>query len=89
MGPQPESQDEERKISSRMPREKRYVHTNFRVLHWYNLLVGHVGIHGQRRVMEALVNGSLFWKKEYPTESSPQAKNGLSYRARVYAHAAR
>ncbi|MQL88918.1 hypothetical protein Taro_021488 [Colocasia esculenta] len=64
------------------------MHTIFQVLNWYNLLVGHVGIHGQRRLTEALVKGSLVWQKEYPTESSPQAKKGLSYCARVYAHAA-
>ncbi|MQL96547.1 hypothetical protein Taro_029228 [Colocasia esculenta] len=59
------------------------MHTNFQVLHWYNLLVGHVGIHGQRKLTEALVKGSLVRQKEYPTESSPQAKKGFSYRARV------
>ncbi|MQL93606.1 hypothetical protein Taro_026247, partial [Colocasia esculenta] len=60
------------------------MYTNFRVLHWYNLLISHVGIHGQRRLTEALVKGSLVRKKEYPTKSSPQAKKGLSYRARVW-----
>ncbi|MQM15905.1 hypothetical protein Taro_048859 [Colocasia esculenta] len=43
----------------------------------------------ERRLTEALVKGSLVRKKEYPTESSPQAKKGLSYRAREYALAAR
>ncbi|MQL97376.1 hypothetical protein Taro_030066 [Colocasia esculenta] len=54
-----QNQDEKRKISSRIPREERYVHTNFQILHWYNLLIGYVGIHGQRRLTEALVKGSL------------------------------
>ncbi|MQL76646.1 hypothetical protein Taro_009046 [Colocasia esculenta] len=36
-----------------------------------------------------LGQGSLVWRKEYLTESSPQAKKRLSYHARVYAHAAR
>ncbi|MQL83386.1 hypothetical protein Taro_015875 [Colocasia esculenta] len=40
----------------------------------YNQLVDYVGIHGQRRLTEALCKGSLVRRKEYPTESSPQAK---------------
>ncbi|MQM04334.1 hypothetical protein Taro_037132 [Colocasia esculenta] len=40
----------------------------------YNRLVDHVGIHDQRRLTEALCKGSLVRRKEYPTESSPQAK---------------
>ncbi|MQL72454.1 hypothetical protein Taro_004794, partial [Colocasia esculenta] len=34
----------------------------------YNQLVEHVGIHGQRRLTEALNKDSLVWQKEYPTE---------------------
>ncbi|MQL89466.1 hypothetical protein Taro_022034 [Colocasia esculenta] len=33
-----------------------------------------MGIHDQRRLTEALCKGSLVRRKEYPTESSPQAK---------------
>ncbi|MQL70148.1 hypothetical protein Taro_002450 [Colocasia esculenta] len=44
----------------------------------YNRLVDHVGIHDQRRPMEALCKGSLVRRKEYPTESSPQAKVKIS-----------
>ncbi|MQM00741.1 hypothetical protein Taro_033482 [Colocasia esculenta] len=40
----------------------------------YNRLIDHVGIHDQRRLTEALCKGSLVRRKEYPTESSPQAK---------------
>ncbi|MQM13207.1 hypothetical protein Taro_046132, partial [Colocasia esculenta] len=40
----------------------------------YNRLVDHVGIHDQRRLTEALCKGSLVRRKEYLTESSPQAK---------------
>ncbi|MQL70496.1 hypothetical protein Taro_002806 [Colocasia esculenta] len=40
----------------------------------YNRLVDHVGIHDQRRLTEALCKDSLVRRKEYPTESSPQAK---------------
>ncbi|MQL95823.1 hypothetical protein Taro_028490 [Colocasia esculenta] len=36
----------------------------------YNRLVNHVGIHGLRRLMEALNKDSLVQQKEYPTESS-------------------
>ncbi|MQL70062.1 hypothetical protein Taro_002354 [Colocasia esculenta] len=43
-------------------------------LRGYNRIVDHVGIHDQRRLMEALCKGSLVRRKEYPTESSPQAK---------------
>ncbi|MQL89544.1 hypothetical protein Taro_022119, partial [Colocasia esculenta] len=35
----------------------------------YNQLVDHVGIHGQRRLTEALNKDSLVRQKEYPTES--------------------
>ncbi|MQM00764.1 hypothetical protein Taro_033506 [Colocasia esculenta] len=44
------------------------------VIQGYNRLVDHVGIHDQRRLTEALCKGSLVRRKEYPTESSPQAK---------------
>ncbi|MQM03770.1 hypothetical protein Taro_036559 [Colocasia esculenta] len=33
---------------------RKEVHAISRELEWYNQLVGHVGIHGQRRFMEAL-----------------------------------
>ncbi|MQL74518.1 hypothetical protein Taro_006889 [Colocasia esculenta] len=35
----------------------------------YKQLVDHVGIHGQRRLTEALNKDSLVRWKEYPTES--------------------
>ncbi|MQM09762.1 hypothetical protein Taro_042636 [Colocasia esculenta] len=44
------------------------------VIQGYNRLVDHVGIYDQRRLTEALCKGSLVRRKEYPTESSPQAK---------------
>ncbi|MQM12991.1 hypothetical protein Taro_045912 [Colocasia esculenta] len=40
----------------------------------YNRLVDHVGIHGQRRLMEALNKDSLVRQKEYPTESSSKSR---------------
>ncbi|MQL72064.1 hypothetical protein Taro_004391 [Colocasia esculenta] len=40
----------------------------------YNRIVDNVGIHDQRRLTEALCKGSLVRRKEYLTESSPQAK---------------
>ncbi|MQL84951.1 hypothetical protein Taro_017466 [Colocasia esculenta] len=41
----------------------------------YNPLVDHVGIHGQRRLTEALNKDSLVRRKEYPTESSSKSRN--------------
>ncbi|MQL68724.1 hypothetical protein Taro_001024 [Colocasia esculenta] len=38
------------------------VHAISRELQWYNQLVGHVGIHGQRRFTEALVKRSLVYR---------------------------
>ncbi|MQL83929.1 hypothetical protein Taro_016422 [Colocasia esculenta] len=46
--------------------------TSLQVL-WYNRLVDHVGIHGQRRLTEALNKDLLVQKKEYPTESSSKS----------------
>ncbi|MQL84541.1 hypothetical protein Taro_017049 [Colocasia esculenta] len=43
----------------------------------YNRLIDHVGIHDQRRLTEALCKSSLVRRKEYPTESSPQAKKSV------------
>ncbi|MQL69747.1 hypothetical protein Taro_002045 [Colocasia esculenta] len=40
----------------------------------YNQLVGYVGIHGQRRLTEALNKDSLVRQKEYPTESSSKSR---------------
>ncbi|MQM18755.1 hypothetical protein Taro_051750 [Colocasia esculenta] len=40
----------------------------------YNQLVDHVGIHGQRRLTEALNKDSLVRQKEYPTESSSKSR---------------
>ncbi|MQL71560.1 hypothetical protein Taro_003898 [Colocasia esculenta] len=40
----------------------------------YNQLVDHVGIHGQRRLTEALNKNSLVRQKEYPTESSSKSR---------------
>ncbi|MQL70354.1 hypothetical protein Taro_002665 [Colocasia esculenta] len=45
------------------------------VIEGYNRLVDHMGIHDQRRLTEALCKGSLVRRKEYPTESSPQANH--------------
>ena len=47
------------------------VHAISRELQWYNQLVGHVGIHGQRRFTEALVKRSLVYRfgmtgREFP-----------------------
>ncbi|MQL93512.1 hypothetical protein Taro_026154, partial [Colocasia esculenta] len=45
-------------------KKRKEVHAIFRELQWYNQLVGHVGIHGQRRFTEALENMSrrtLVW----------------------------
>ncbi|MQL69981.1 hypothetical protein Taro_002277 [Colocasia esculenta] len=41
----------------------------------YNQLVDHVGIHGQRRLTEALNKDSLVRRKEYPTESSSKSRD--------------
>ncbi|MQL68081.1 hypothetical protein Taro_000343, partial [Colocasia esculenta] len=40
----------------------------------YNQLINHVGIHGQRRLTEALNNDSLVRQKENPTESSSKSE---------------
>ncbi|MQL82546.1 hypothetical protein Taro_015029, partial [Colocasia esculenta] len=40
----------------------------------YNRLVDHVGIHGQRRLTEALNKDSLVRQKKYPTESSSKSR---------------
>ncbi|MQL69266.1 hypothetical protein Taro_001555, partial [Colocasia esculenta] len=40
----------------------------------YNPLVDHVGIHGQRRLSEALNKDSLVRQKKYPTESSSKSR---------------
>ncbi|MQL98772.1 hypothetical protein Taro_031485, partial [Colocasia esculenta] len=40
----------------------------------YNQLVDHVGIHGQRRPIEALNKDSLVRQKEYLTESSSKSR---------------
>ncbi|MQL98950.1 hypothetical protein Taro_031666 [Colocasia esculenta] len=42
----------------------------------YNQLIDHVGIHGQRRLTEALIKDSLVRQKEYPTESSSKSREG-------------
>ncbi|MQL81853.1 hypothetical protein Taro_014317 [Colocasia esculenta] len=39
-----------------------------------NPLVDHVGIHGQRRLTEALNKESLVRQKEYPMESSSKSR---------------
>ncbi|MQL85290.1 hypothetical protein Taro_017808 [Colocasia esculenta] len=38
------------------------MHAISRELQWYNQLVGHVGIHGQRRFTEALEKRSLVYR---------------------------
>ncbi|MQM01978.1 hypothetical protein Taro_034740 [Colocasia esculenta] len=43
----------------------------------YNQLVDHVGIHGQRRLTEALNKDSLVRRKEYPTESSSKLRESV------------
>ncbi|MQL99407.1 hypothetical protein Taro_032131 [Colocasia esculenta] len=50
--------------------------TTSRVL-GYNRLVDHVGIHGQRRLTEALNKDLLVWQKEYPTESSSKSRESV------------
>ncbi|MQL69150.1 hypothetical protein Taro_001454 [Colocasia esculenta] len=40
----------------------------------YNQLIDHVGIHGQRRLTEALNKDSLIRQKEYPMESSSKSR---------------
>ncbi|MQL85077.1 hypothetical protein Taro_017592 [Colocasia esculenta] len=40
----------------------------------YNQLIDHVGIHGQRRLTEALNKDSLVRQKEYLTESSSKSR---------------
>ncbi|MQL70329.1 hypothetical protein Taro_002642 [Colocasia esculenta] len=50
------------------------------VIQGYNWLVHHVGIHGQRRLTEALNKDSLVRQKEYLTESlSKRRKCVLGY----------
>ncbi|MQM20160.1 hypothetical protein Taro_053175 [Colocasia esculenta] len=49
------------------------VQTAQRVLR-YNRLVDHVGIHGQRRLTEALNKDLLVRQKEYPTKSSSKSR---------------
>ncbi|MQM21628.1 hypothetical protein Taro_054671 [Colocasia esculenta] len=43
----------------------------------YNQLIGHVGIHGQRRLTEALNKDSLVRQKEYPMESSSKSRENV------------
>ncbi|MQL85330.1 hypothetical protein Taro_017855 [Colocasia esculenta] len=43
-------------------KKRKEVHAISRELQWYNQLVGHVGIHGQRRFTEALENRSLVYR---------------------------
>ncbi|MQM06892.1 hypothetical protein Taro_039723 [Colocasia esculenta] len=43
----------------------------------YNQLVDHVGIHGQRRLTEALNKDSLVRQKEDPTESSSKSRESV------------
>ncbi|MQM22411.1 hypothetical protein Taro_055463 [Colocasia esculenta] len=58
---------------------------NSRLYHWpclaqvlgYNQLIDHVGIHGQRRLTEALNNDSVVRQKEYPTESSSKSRESV------------
>ncbi|MQM00632.1 hypothetical protein Taro_033368 [Colocasia esculenta] len=38
-------------------KKRKEVHAISRELQWYNQIVGHVGIHGQRRFTEALATG--------------------------------
>ncbi|MQM12664.1 hypothetical protein Taro_045583 [Colocasia esculenta] len=45
----------------------------------YNQLVDHVGIHGQRRLKEALNKDSLVRQKEYPTESSSKSRKRYNH----------
>ena len=52
-------------------KKRKEVHAISRELQWYNQLVGHVGIHGQRRFTEALVKRSLVYRfgmtgREFP-----------------------
>ncbi|MQM09197.1 hypothetical protein Taro_042062 [Colocasia esculenta] len=48
------------------------------VLKGYNRLVDHVGIHGQRRLTEALNKDSLVRRKEYPTKSSSKSRESVN-----------
>ncbi|MQL91914.1 hypothetical protein Taro_024533 [Colocasia esculenta] len=43
----------------------------------YKQLIDHVGIHGQRRLTEALNKDSLVRQKEYPTESSSKSRGSV------------
>ncbi|MQM04163.1 hypothetical protein Taro_036956 [Colocasia esculenta] len=43
----------------------------------YNRLVDLVGIHGQRKLMEALNKDLLVRQKEYPTESSSKSRESV------------
>ncbi|MQM05956.1 hypothetical protein Taro_038774 [Colocasia esculenta] len=43
----------------------------------YNQLIDHVGIHGQRRLTEALNKDSLVRQKEYPMESSSKSRESV------------
>ncbi|MQM07269.1 hypothetical protein Taro_040107 [Colocasia esculenta] len=43
----------------------------------YNHLVDHVGIHGQKRLTEALNKDSLVRQKEYPTDSSSKSRESV------------
>ncbi|MQL98313.1 hypothetical protein Taro_031018, partial [Colocasia esculenta] len=60
------------------PTELRRRHTLCRIgnqkVFGYNWLVDHVGIHGQRRLTEALNKDSLVRQKEYRTESSSKSR---------------
>ncbi|MQM03175.1 hypothetical protein Taro_035952, partial [Colocasia esculenta] len=44
----------------------------------YNQLVGHVGIHGQWSLTEALNKDSLVRQKEYPTESLSKSRESVN-----------
>ncbi|MQL82867.1 hypothetical protein Taro_015348 [Colocasia esculenta] len=73
--------------SSSKSRESVYMETSVRrsrgileqwsVDNGYNQLVDHVGVHGQRRLTEALNKDLLVRQKEYPTESSSKSRESV------------
>ncbi|MQL68607.1 hypothetical protein Taro_000872 [Colocasia esculenta] len=50
----------------------------------YNRLVDHVGIHGQRRLTEALNKDLLVRQKKYPTESSSKSRESMGFLAKKH-----
>ncbi|MQL90008.1 hypothetical protein Taro_022585 [Colocasia esculenta] len=64
--------------------KRKEVHAISRELQWYNQLVGHVGIHGQRRFTEALEKRSLVYRFRMTGRELPNSQERLPRRTLMY-----